>query len=226
MKIKSIASSSRGCAYVIESGGYQLLIDCGVPLSKIREALDHDLSKVVGCLVSHDHADHAEFLPQLEKETAIPIFCTQGTKDRYALQLCIVISETKMLSITDNIAFGAVSMLHDCECFGFIIYQGGKKLFYATDTGEVKYTIPGLTHLMIECNHSFEKLIESEQNKAAVKRICETHLNIDDVCKFVSIHPDLEEIHLLHLSDAHSDAKQFKEMVQGVSGVPVYVADK
>lgn len=230
MKIKSIASSSSGCCYVVTSGGYSLLIDCGVSLSKIRAALNHDLSKVVGCLVSHDHADHSGFLPQLEKETSISIWCSKGTKTRFDLIGANRLWGKLPLNMAGIFSVLPLELKHDqdpfCECFGFLITDRTKKLFYATDTGEIKYTIPGLSHAMLECNHSFERLIESEQNKAAVKRICETHLDVDQVCEFVSRHPNLEEIHLLHLSDAHSDAKQFKEAVQRVSGCVVKVAKK
>jgi hypothetical protein len=34
----------------------------------------------------------------------------------------------------------------------------------------------------------------------------------------------LQEIHLLHLSDANSNEKEFKEKIQKLTGVPVYVA--
>jgi phosphoribosyl 1,2-cyclic phosphodiesterase len=211
MKIKPIASSSKGNCYIVESNGKQLIIDCGIPLKRIREALDHDLSNVVGCLVSHEHGDHAKYLPQLERETSIPIYAVFADQEHFftpGLEFCI----------------WPLKLSHDVECFGFLIRHKEKNLFYATDTGEVNYTINGLTHLMIEANHSFEILTESEQNPALVKRICETHLGIEQVVEFVKRHPDLEEIHLLHLSSRHSNAGEFKRMVQDVSGCPTFVA--
>lgn len=233
MIIKSIASSSKGCCYVVTSGGYSLLIECGVKVSRIRETLNHDLSKVVGCLVSHDHGDHAKFLPKLEEETSIPIYCTEGTLKRFSLSSgCQVIKNRFVFCPSLIFRCQALELNHDknpfCECFGFHIQIFGKKesLFYATDTGDVKYTIKGLTHLMIETNHSYERLIDSDINRAALKRICETHLSIDDVCEFVSRHPDLEEIHLLHMSAGHGDAVKFKRMIQDISGCIVKVADE
>ena len=219
MNIKPISSSSSECCYIVESGGYQLIIEAGNSLKRIREALNNDLSKVVGCLISHEHGDHARYVKQIEKETSIPIFCTEGTKERYELKNSFSFEELGFNCVP-------VSLPHDCECYGFIIPANQKILFYATDTHDVKYTIPGLTHLMIEANHSFELMLESERAKPQVKRAFETHLSIDKVVEFVKRHPDLEEIHLIHLSDAHSDAELFKKMVQDVAGCPVYVAGK
>ena len=223
---------------MIESGGSYLLLDMGVPLSRIREALNHDLSKVVGCLVTHEHADHAGFLPQLERETDIPIYCTEGTRKAFYLSnRCQCIKHKKYFKCGDVFEVFCTELSHDkdpfIECFGFVVWCRGKKLFYATDTGSVInpgsakfYQFVNLTYLMIEANHSFQALIDSDLHPAAVKRICETHLSIDQVCEFVERHPDLEEIHLIHLSDGHSDAKEFKRMVQDVSGVPVFIAGK
>jgi phosphoribosyl 1,2-cyclic phosphodiesterase len=227
MKIQSINSSSAGCCYIIDSGNERLLIDAGIPLSKIRRALNYDLSNVVGCLVSHEHGDHAKYLPQLSRETAVKIYCTDGTQKAFSLPgTCQIITGNEFLTISPEFSAKTVYLTHDenIECLGFVILAGPDVLFYATDTGEINFKIPGLTKAMIECNHSFEKLVDSGLNKAAVKRICETHLSVSQVCEFVSRHPDLTEIHLLHLSSGHSDAKLFKEMVQDVSGALVYVA--
>jgi phosphoribosyl 1,2-cyclic phosphodiesterase len=228
MNITSIASSSAGNAHIIESGGYQLILDMGVPLSRIREALNHDLSKVVGCLVSHEHMDHCSGLSQLVKGSSIPIFCSEKVKEACGIGICDTFEFQLFKWVRGCFNITPISLVHDTECFGFFIFdiKTRKKLLYATDTGEINYTIPGLTHLMIEANYSFDRLIDSEVNTAARKRIAETHLSIDQVVEFVSRHKELEEIHLLHLSDGHSDAIEFKRMVQDVAAVPVYVANK
>jgi phosphoribosyl 1,2-cyclic phosphodiesterase len=224
MKIKPIASSSKGNCYIVESNGKQLILDCGIPLKRIREALNHDLSNVVGCLVSHSHGDHAKYLPQLERETSIPIWCNRSTKDSLSLNTDLVYTIIDDWMGNEYFTFLPVEFVHDVPNYGFLISDGQKRLFYATDTGEVNYQIKGLTHLMIESNYSFEQLTESEHNPALVKRICENHLGIDEVVDFVKRHPNLEEIHLLHLSSRHSNAEEFKRMVQDVSGCPTFVA--
>jgi phosphoribosyl 1,2-cyclic phosphodiesterase len=225
LKITSIASSSKGNCYLIEAGNSTLMIDCGVPLSRVREHIP-ELSKVDACLVSHEHGDHANFLPKLEAETPIDIYCTQGTKKRFNLNMVSYLQDRVVFDIKRCFRVMPLKLNHDVQCFGFLIWVGNEKLFYATDTSEVNYQFPGLTHLMIESNYSFEKLIESEHNKSVVRRICETHLSIDQVAEFVKRHKDLTEIHLLHLSSANSDERLFKETIQDLSGAVVYVANE
>lgn len=222
MKIKPIASSSKGTAYAIESGGKVLLIEAGVPLKKIREVVPN-LSEVVGCLISHEHGDHAGYAKQLEDCTNVEIWATPGTKERYELDSSII------LPCCDSIEYGNIRVLnvplsHDCECYGFLIRSDDKSLFYASDTSEVNYTIPGLTHLMIEANHSLEQMLESTRHNSALKRAYETHLSIDSAIEFIKRHPQLEEIWLIHLSSDHADAQEFKRMVQDVAGCIVKVA--
>ena len=59
MEFKPIASSSRGNCYLVRSDGVpDLLIEAGISIKKIREALWRNgtsLSSLAGCLISHEH---------------------------------------------------------------------------------------------------------------------------------------------------------------------------
>ena len=211
MKITTIASSSAGCCYLVESGGEQLLIECGIPLKKIREALKHDLSRVVGCLVSHEHNDHCQAWKDIKNKTTIPVVMPYHNN-------CITSSEFNV-----NVA----DLFHDVACYGYIVRDKRSLLFYASDTGELPYRIKGLTHLMIEANYDMDILLDSEQNDALRARIADNHLSIDQAIEFALRHKDtLQEVHLLHLSDRHSNEADFLKRAQEALGVPVYVAKK
>lgn len=222
MDIKTIASSSSGCCYLIESGGEQLLIECGISLKKIREALDFDLSRVVGCLVSHEHKDHCSGLPAIEAFLPIPIY----GPDIFGAHHNTVTPE-HVFRCGSKFTAKPLLLEHDVECFGYVVKAGGDLLFYATDTGEINYTIPGLTHLMIEANYSFNNLLESSLGECAAARISENHLGLAGALHFAERHKEtLKEVHLLHLSDRHSDEKEFKRLAQEALGIPVYIAQK
>jgi phosphoribosyl 1,2-cyclic phosphodiesterase len=224
MKIKTIASSSEGCCYVVESGGEQLLIECGIPLKKIREALNFDLSRVVGCLVSHEHMDHCLAINDIEKYFSFTL-CAPLDLANQSLT-CRIARECELIHC-GNFIIKPVALQHDVECFGYVIKCGEDILFYATDTGEVNCNIPGLTHLMIEANYSMDKLLESFAHESVIARVSENHLSIDAAMEFALAHKKtLKEVHLLHLSDAHSDEEQFKRAAQELLGIPVYVAQK
>lgn len=55
MLIKPIASSSKGNCCVIDDGRSKLILDCGIPIKKIKEGVDFNLSNIAGCLISHSH---------------------------------------------------------------------------------------------------------------------------------------------------------------------------
>ncbi len=227
LSIKAIASSSAGCCYLIESGGEQLLIECGIGLNKIREALNFDLSKVVGCLVSHEHKDHCKSVQDIHDKTVIPLCCNIEVAVCFSLCDHLPAMHMNKLKFGDQFSVIPILLPHDVSCFGYIVMSGGEILFYATDTGGINYTFPGLTHLMIETNHSMEALFKSDLNKSVVARIADNHLSIDNALEFAVRHKDtLEEVHLMHLSDKHGDEELFKTMAQEALGVPIYIAGK
>lgn len=229
MRIKSLAGSSDGCCYVVESGGEQLLIECGIPLKKIREALNFDLSNVVGCLVSHEHQDHSMSLESIIENSCIPCYGPLSYREKWSSckynYTSVYHDEVRFLGKCFIVR--PLDLLHDTECFGYIISDRENALFYATDTGEIPYNIPGITHLMVEANYDLEILIDSETNKVLRSRVADNHLSIDQAIEFAEHHKEtLKEVHLLHLSDRHSDEALFLRKAQERLGIPVYIAKK
>lgn len=55
MLLKCIATGSKGNSYALISDEEILLIEAGVPLMEVKKAIDFQISKIVGCLVSHEH---------------------------------------------------------------------------------------------------------------------------------------------------------------------------
>jgi phosphoribosyl 1,2-cyclic phosphodiesterase len=224
MIIKPLASSSAGNCYIVESDGEQIIIDCGIPVDRIRQEIG-GFDRVVGCLISHQHGDHAGYIQKMERQTAFPIYATAKCYEKY------VIYFIKPLKHNIEIQFRKFRVIpfglqHDVDCFGFLILTKNEKLFYATDTNSVPYTFPGLTHLMIETNFDYKLIAESEMQDFVVQRTIRSHLDIDSAIEFIKRHPDLEEIWLLHLSDRHSNAEEFRRRVIDETGVIVEVAKK
>ena len=60
MKLKVLASGSKGNCYILESPTGSLLIEAGIHWKEILKGLDYDISKVVACLISHEHKDHSK----------------------------------------------------------------------------------------------------------------------------------------------------------------------
>lgn len=230
MNITTIASSSEGCAYIVNLTPYKhkILIEVGVSVPKIFKAINRDMKNVIACFVSHEHGDHSKYLPGLAKNYAVPIYCTRNTAEKYHIPFAVPIDNLDEVDFYDPIRFKVriIKLFHDVPNFGFLIYWQNKKLFYCTDTAKVPYKITGLTHLMIECNFDYQAIGQSDRDQYVVLRTIKTHLDFDSVVEFIRKHQELEEIHLLHLSDKHSKQAKFKKEIANLTGVPVYIAQK
>ena len=60
MTFTSLASSSRGNAYVVSDGETTLLLECGLSFRELQKRLGYGVADITACLVSHEHQDHAK----------------------------------------------------------------------------------------------------------------------------------------------------------------------
>lgn len=232
--VKTLASSSAGNAYLLESGDRQLLIECGIPFKELQKRLNFQVSRLDGCLVSHGHGDHSKSIQQV-MDAGVDVYCTKGT-----FAECNVKSNFHRFNPVGENEFFHVGpwrlrtfdTVHDCEgSVGFVVHEPGEgdRLVFITDTGYCRYTFPGMTHLMVEANFSEEILSANVDagriDKARARRVRENHFSIERVVDLLKANDlsRLREIRLLHLSSGNSNEAMFKRMIQEVAGVPVIV---
>lgn len=55
MFLKCISSGSNGNSYVLISDKEILLIEAGVRLIEVKRHIDFQISKITGCIISHEH---------------------------------------------------------------------------------------------------------------------------------------------------------------------------
>jgi len=233
MDLVVLGSSSRGNCYLLSNDTEALIIEAGINLSSVKMALNFDLSRVVGCLVSHEHGDHAGYVKKFI-EAGIDVFSSQGTFN------ALGISGYRALSLTPEVPFycGSFKVLpfpveHDCsEPFGYLIShpECGNVLF-ATDTGYLQYTFSGLNNIIIEANYSEEILegnIRSGKTPEIVrKRVLNSHMELSVLLGILKAN-DLTQVNkivLIHLSDGNSDAVLFQKTVTEATGKNVFVAE-
>ena len=229
MKFQSLASSSLGNCYLISDGSSQLLVECGITIKKIMS--NFDLSKIDGCLITHEHNDHSKSAKDILKFAKV--YSSQGTIE--AIKQSQSISKDfdyKLIALKPNkeIKIGTFKIIpfnvqHDAaEPFGYLIYSmvTKKKLLFATDTYYIKPRFKGLNIIAIECNYSKE-LISSEITKAQKDRLYKSHFELENVKSFLKANDlkSVEQIYLIHLSSANSDAKKFKREIEALTGIPV-----
>lgn len=123
--------------------------------------------------------------------------------------------------------------VHDMPTFGFVIdgpIDG--RLLYLTDTAYSKYKFDGLTHIAVECNYSRDLLktntMRGDIHRERYKRTMRNHMSVERLIEMLRANDlsQVQEIHLLHLSDANSDEAEFADAVRRATGKPVYVAQK
>lgn len=62
MVLKVLGSSSQGNCYILENKNEALIIEAGVRFIEVKKALGFDIRKVSGCLITHQHNDHAKYI--------------------------------------------------------------------------------------------------------------------------------------------------------------------
>ena len=55
ININAHASSSEGNLFLIDDGKTKIMIECGLPIKKIREKLEFKMHAISACLISHAH---------------------------------------------------------------------------------------------------------------------------------------------------------------------------
>ncbi|GGI98137.1 MBL fold metallo-hydrolase [Paenibacillus hunanensis] len=234
--ITVLASSSSGNAYLITDGQTELLIEAGIHYKHIQRALAFRVvSRLAGCLLSHEHRDHSESICSLIK-SGVDVYTSQGTAE----VLNIANSHrVKQIKAQERFVVGTWTILpfeveHDAEePLGFLLAnQDGDKLLFATDTSYLRYRFAGLTHIMIECNYALDILYQNVSlGKVSVgvkDRVLASHFSLEHVKDFLRSNDlsHVQQIHLLHLSDNNSDEERFRREVMELTGLPVYVAKK
>ena len=56
MFIDIFASGSKGNSYRISDGETAILLECGISFKEIQQKTCFEISKLAGCLISHEHS--------------------------------------------------------------------------------------------------------------------------------------------------------------------------
>jgi len=236
MKLKVISTGSIGNAYILENENEALLIECGVNIMDVKKALNFEFSKVVGCIVTHDHGDHYRSIQDV-LDIGIDVYATQGTFNSVIFPSTghrKNAIEKKRIFKLGSFKIMAFDVKHDAaDPVGFLIEHSecGKVLFL-TDTNYCEYTFKGLNNIIIEANFSKEiidRKFGSDSGKEFLRnRILRSHFSLEN-CKEMLAANDLSKVNnivLIHLSDSNSNAKQFQSEVSDLTGKNVTVAEK
>lgn len=232
MKLTVVGTGSSGNCYILENKHGAILLDAGLPISKIRRAV-RDWSKVGACFVTHEHGDHAQAVPALCRR-GIVCYMSPGTraillngeKPDYAGNIeCVRASD---LVITDT-GFHVMpfAVKHDAsDPLGYMIkdHETNKILVFATDTAGFYNRFANVSYWLIESNFCMD-ILERQYRDGTITaqmwlRIVMSHMDMRALADFLPTN-DLtktELIVLCHLSATRSDEARMIDTIQTATG--------
>ena len=213
IKLRCLGSGSSGNCYILENDSEALVIEAGIPFMAVKKALDFNISKIAGVVVSHRHSDHAQYADDYERN-GIPVFKPYES------------DMERQIRTYGNFVIRSFCLVHDVSCCGFLIWhpEAGNVL-YASDTEYIKYRFQNLNHILVECNYSRELISEDAVNRSHVMT---GHMELQTALDFLRANnnPNLQNVILLHMSARNSDPDEFVAGVEKVVQCPVWAAEK
>lgn len=213
MKLRCLGSGSSGNCYILENDSEALVIEAGIPFMAVKKALDFNISKIAGVVVSHRHSDHAQYADDYERN-GIPVFKPYES------------DMERQIRTYGNFVFKSFCLVHDVPCCGFLIWhpEAGNVL-YASDTEYIRYRFQNLNHILVECNYSRKLISEDAVNRSHVMT---GHMELQTALDFLRANnnPNLQNVILLHMSAKNSDPDEFVAEAGKVVQCPVWAAEK
>lgn len=224
-------SGSTGNGYVLQNGTEALVLECGVPRQDCLAALGWRTSHVAGCLLTHEHGDHAKYVRDYAR--LMPVYTSHGTAEALGQKNLHILEPLRTVHL-GGFSVRPIPAQHDAaEPFAYLIdHPGMGRLLFATDTYYLRYRIPHLNHLMVECNYSLPILnanIEAGLVPAALKeRTLNSHMSLEHLKEMLAANDltRVAQIVLIHLSARNADKSAFCREIIAATGKPTIAAVK
>lgn len=235
MVLKVLGSSSSGNCYLLENEKECLVLETGIDFKEVLKALNFNITKVVGCLVTHEHKDHSKYVKEFITN-GINVYTSKGTAEQLKLKSNFIkIVRHNEIFKAGNFKVIPFNVKHDVkEPFGYYInHKETGNVLFATDTYYIPNKFKNLNNILIECNYSkeiLERNIEQGFVPIALKeRVIQSHFEFEN-CKNCLKENNLRQVNnvvLIHLSNQNSDARKFKDEIQNILPFAnVFVANK
>lgn len=235
MKLKVLGSNSLGNCYILENKDEALIIEAGIKLPKVKAAMNYNIKKIVGCLVSHEHGDHAGFYTEYLK-IGFPVISPEAvykSKGFSVMPPFAKIAEPGRGYRVGNFKVIPFEVQHDVPTFGYQVdHPDMGRLVFLTDTFYCDYTFDNVNHWLVEANYAddiLDRNIADGRIPISMRpRLLKSHMEIETIKGLLSENDlsQTQNIVLIHLSDGNSNEKRFVDEVISLTGKPVFAANK
>lgn len=218
MTLKCINSGSSGNCYTLNSdSGETLILDCGMPIKEIKKGLNWNIRNVVGCIVSHVHADHSKSVKDFEA-IGIPILAPYLGDSCKSMNMGEFTVKPFDLTTIDGNWTHTDANGEPCPIFGFIItHPDMGRMLYITDCEVIKWKFKYIDHILLGVN--YDKDMVDWSNPAKNNHVFRGHLEIGTACDFVKANYSdrLQNVIMCHLSSENADSDSFIEKMKKVA---------
>lgn len=214
----------------MESSSEALILEAGCKLMEVKKALHWQLSKVVGCAVSHEHNDHAGYAAEYAA-AGIKVLALPAVQQAKGIKRNAIAVELGKAYKMGSFVLQPFAVMHDVPCVGYMVKQQelGKLVFF-TDTFACKYRFKGVSTYMVEANYC-DELLEANIEAGKVpmllrNRLMTSHMELHNTIGFLrsSDLSSVRNIVLVHLSAGNAEAARFEEAVMAATGLPAVAA--
>lgn len=218
MRVKVLASGSKGNCTFVECGNTKILIDAGISYTQIKMSLsedDVDINDINYILITHSHSDHIKGLASLLKKTNIVLLTAYDVFED--IRKKIITCNYHILDLSNSyfgVDIDVIPLSHDVSCYSYVITYESKTLVYITDTGYLnKKIFPSITNkdiYIIEANHDEKMLMDGPYPYILKQRIIgdRGHLSNMETGRILSkiIGKKTKYVFLAHISE-HNNTK-------------------
>lgn len=234
VQVKCLASGSTGNSYALDDGESVLLLEAGISVKRMLDGYLPLLPRVAGCLITHEHMDHAKGAKDLAAR-GIDLYASSGTFSN--MEGIRHPYRKHTIRAGEQFTLGSWLVVpwqaqHDVqEPLGFLLYSKAQKekILFATDTYYIPNTFKDLNVILVECNydpHILEKRIQNGQVVPSMaRRLLQSHFNLEHVKEFFRSNDlsKVRQIYLIHISKGNGDPAAFQKAIMQLTGRPVMV---
>ena len=152
MNHKIISTGSKGNCVILHD---DVMVDCGVPFSKIKD----ELYSIKYLLITHTHQDHLILKTIRQIAENFPRIQIIGNYEVNDVYNCNIIANAGFEIVTDDYIFTPFQCIHDVLCYGYTWTFEDQEIIYATDTSTLEHA-PAKKYdwFFLESNHDEQKL--------------------------------------------------------------------